>query len=558
MYRHMWRADAAGNLLQPLLYLLGMGIGVGALVDESGQSTEMLGGVSYLAFLAPALIATTAMMTSATEALWPLLAGFKWTNQFLAMTATPLHPVDVVSGFALWVATRAVIGSAAVAAVLVLFDETRSWGLLAAIVFGVLTGLAFAMPVAAWTSTQEREISFPAIIRFGLIPLFLFAGAFFPIDQLPEWAQPIAYVTPLYHGVELTRGAVLGTLDLGAAAGHVAVLVAYAGVRLRDLPAHVHDEAWSRVTDRERRSTITSGLRIVPAAALELRRPQRMIERSAMVNRRTWLIMFSGFFEPLFYLMSIRIGVGELIGDVTVDGVTVDYAEFVAPALLAASAMNGAIYETTMNVFFKLRYERLYDTVLATPMTPADVALGEIGWAVIRGGLYSVAFLVTMTAMGMAGVAVGHLGAAVQPAHRLRLRLRRNGDHHVHAVVGRLRVRHGGNAAVVPVLGDVLSRVELRAVGLGRAAQPAVPRRRPRAFGEHGRVRLGDARPHRRAARDDGRRPARRRPTDPHAAVEVTSGVPDARDVTTTPTAARSQRKASATDRLWASRMSLR
>jgi lipooligosaccharide transport system permease protein len=148
-------------------------------------------------------------------------------------------------------------------------------------------------------------------------------------------------------------------------------------------------------------ATVTSGFRILPAAALEVRRPQRMIERSAMVNRRTWLIMFSGFFEPLFYLMSIRIGVGELIGDVTVGGVTVDYAEFVAPALLAASAMNGAIYETTMNVFFKMKYERLYDTVLATPMSPADVALGEIGWAVIRGGLYSAAFLVTMAALGM-------------------------------------------------------------------------------------------------------------------------------------------------------------
>ncbi len=148
-------------------------------------------------------------------------------------------------------------------------------------------------------------------------------------------------------------------------------------------------------------ATITSGLRIIPAAALEVRRPQRMIERSAMVNRRTWLVMFSGFFEPLFYLMSIRIGIGELIGDVTVGGVTVDYAEFVAPALLAASAMNGAIYESTMNVYFKLRFERLYDTVLATPMTPADVAFGEIGWAVIRGGLYSAAFLVTMAALGM-------------------------------------------------------------------------------------------------------------------------------------------------------------
>jgi lipooligosaccharide transport system permease protein len=225
----MWRADAAGNVLQPLLYLLGMGIGVGALVDSNTSAESMLGGVSYFAFLAPALIATTAMMTCATEALWPLLAGFKWTNHFVAMTATPLHPVDVVGGFALWVSTRAVIGSSAVAAVLVLFDETRSWGLLAAVVFGVLTGLAFALPVAVWTSTREREISFPAIMRFGLIPLFLFGGAFFPIDQLPDWAQAIAYVTPLYHGVELTRGAVLGTLGLLAAVGHVAVLAAYAG-----------------------------------------------------------------------------------------------------------------------------------------------------------------------------------------------------------------------------------------------------------------------------------------------------------------------------------------
>jgi lipooligosaccharide transport system permease protein len=230
LYRHMWRADTAGNLLQPLLYLLGMGIGVGTLVDNSGSAETMLGGTSYLAFLAPALIATTAMMTCATEALWPLLAGFKWTNQFVAMTATPLRPVDVVGGFALWVSTRAFIGSAAVAAVLVLFDDTRSWGLVPAIAAGVLTGLAFALPVAVWTSTQDREISFPAIMRFGLVPLFLFGGAFFPVEQLPDWAQSIAYVTPLYHGVELTRGFVLGTLTVPAAIGHAAVLATYASV----------------------------------------------------------------------------------------------------------------------------------------------------------------------------------------------------------------------------------------------------------------------------------------------------------------------------------------
>jgi lipooligosaccharide transport system permease protein len=147
----------------------------------------------------------------------------------------------------------------------------------------------------------------------------------------------------------------------------------------------------------------TSGLRIVPAALIDARRPQRMIERSLMVNRHTWLILLSGFFEPVFYLLSIRIGFGQLVGDVSYAGMQIPYAEFVAPALMAASAMNGAVYETTMNVFHKLKHDRLYDTVLATPMMPADVALGEIGWAVMRGVLYSTAFLITMWVLGMTG-----------------------------------------------------------------------------------------------------------------------------------------------------------
>jgi lipooligosaccharide transport system permease protein len=147
----------------------------------------------------------------------------------------------------------------------------------------------------------------------------------------------------------------------------------------------------------------TSGLRIIPPALLQARRPHRMIERSIMVNRRTWLILVSGFFEPLFYLLSIRVGFGELVGDVTVAGRTIPYADFVAPALMAASAMNGAIYENTMNVYFKIKHQKLYDAVLATPMMPGDVALGEIGWAVSRGLIYSTAFLLTMWALGMTG-----------------------------------------------------------------------------------------------------------------------------------------------------------
>jgi lipooligosaccharide transport system permease protein len=141
--------------------------------------------------------------------------------------------------------------------------------------------------------------------------------------------------------------------------------------------------------------------RIVPAALLDVRSPQRLMERSAMVYRRNWVLFVSGFFEPLFYLLSIRVGLSALIGDIEVGGQMVPYDQFVAPALLAASAMNGAVYDSTMNIFFKIKQSHLYDAVLATPMSAGDVALGEIGFAVVRGGSYSVAFLVTMWVMGM-------------------------------------------------------------------------------------------------------------------------------------------------------------
>ena len=95
-----------------------------------------------------------------------------------------------------------------------------------------------------------------------------------------------------------------------------------------------------------------------------------------------------GFFEPLFYLLALGVGLGRLVGDVPApDGQPITYGAFVAPALLAASAMNGAIYDATFNVFFRLKYDKIYDAILATPMRPGDIALGEIGWALIRGAL---------------------------------------------------------------------------------------------------------------------------------------------------------------------------
>jgi lipooligosaccharide transport system permease protein len=127
-----------------------------------------------------------------------------------------------------------------------------------------------------------------------------------------------------------------------------------------------------------------------------------LVERNARAFRHLWVVLVSGFFEPIFYLFSLGVGLGALIGDVeTGTGRVVEYAVFVTPALMASAAMNGAVFDSTFNVFFKLKYAKLYDSVLATPLGPRDVALGEISWALIRGLLYSVAFLIVATAAGM-------------------------------------------------------------------------------------------------------------------------------------------------------------
>ena len=132
------------------------------------------------------------------------------------------------------------------------------------------------------------------------------------------------------------------------------------------------------------------------------RRAARLVERNLTVYRRTWIIIFSGFFEPLLYLLGIGFGVGSLVGSLHgQSGVTESYKVFVAPALMASSAMNGAVYETTFNLFFKLKYAKLYDAILATPLSVADIALGEVGWALMRGTTYAIGFVVVMTALGL-------------------------------------------------------------------------------------------------------------------------------------------------------------
>lgn len=140
--------------------------------------------------------------------------------------------------------------------------------------------------------------------------------------------------------------------------------------------------------------------RLLPSGTVS--RPVSLVERNMRAYRRAWLLLLSGFVEPVMYLFGLGVGLGSLVGDVTTDsGRTVSYALFVAPALMAASAMNGAVFDSTFNVFFKLRYSKLYDSVLATPLGPRDVAVGEIGWALIRGSLYAGAFFLVLALAGL-------------------------------------------------------------------------------------------------------------------------------------------------------------
>ena len=208
-----------------------------------------------------------------------------------------------------------------------------------------------------------------------------------------------------------------------------------------------------------------------------------------MVYRRTWLILFSGFFEPLFYLFFFVYPLQEFIGDVTFEGEAIEYAAFVAPALLASSAMNGAFYDAT-NVFWKLRYGKVYDSILSTPIGPKDVAVGETIWAVVRAMLYSAAYLVVIVALGLVESpwAILALPACFVIGFGFAGRRHRGGD--LDAELEGLRPGPADHAADVHVLGDLLSHLRLPGgARVGRPLPAAVPRDRahPLAHDRDGR-----------------------------------------------------------------------
>jgi lipooligosaccharide transport system permease protein len=230
VYRRVWRGSVVTALLGPAFFLAAIGLGIGALISDNGTATGLIAEYGYAAFLAPGLLASTAVQVAGGEATWPVLGGVMWTGSYKAQSATPLSPGHIAFGHQLYLWFRALLTSALLFVVLLAFGTIESWTGIFAIPAAALCGAAFAAPVAAYAITREREYSFSILQRFVVVPMFLFAGTFFPISQLPGWLQVVARVTPMWHGVELCRSLTLGIAEPVQVLVNVAYLFAWAAV----------------------------------------------------------------------------------------------------------------------------------------------------------------------------------------------------------------------------------------------------------------------------------------------------------------------------------------
>ena len=226
-YRRVWRGSFVTSVVGPVLYLSALGVGLGSLVDDGDRL-----GVPYLDYVAPGILAATAMQLGTFESSYPVMAAIRWTRQFHAMLATPLRVRDVVLGHQLYVAARLTVVSAVYLAIIGAFGALHSPLALLGVPAAVVLGLAHSAPVCAFSAWLERDEGFNALFRFGVMPMFLFSGTFFPVTRLPHGVREIAYATPLWHGVDLMRGFTLGTADVLPSLGHIAYLVVWIAVGL--------------------------------------------------------------------------------------------------------------------------------------------------------------------------------------------------------------------------------------------------------------------------------------------------------------------------------------
>lgn len=225
-YRRNWRATVVSTVLNPVFFLVAMGFGLGSQI-QPGALTH---GHSYAVYLMPAMLAAAAVQTAAGESTFPILSGFKWSRVYWGMTATPITSAQVATGQLLWILFRLTFSLAVFAVIGAALGVAAGPGIVLSLVFAVLTGMAFAAPLVAFAATVEGEGSaFNPVFRFIVLPMTLLAGTFYPVSELPAAVRPIAWVTPLWHGTELSRAAAFWDMELWPVLGHVAYLLALAG-----------------------------------------------------------------------------------------------------------------------------------------------------------------------------------------------------------------------------------------------------------------------------------------------------------------------------------------
>lgn len=224
VFRRLWRGSIGQAVVIPALFLSALGLGLGGLVDEGTGQVE---GLEYLDFVVPGLLVTSIVGVAVGASLWQVMGGLKWFRNFHAVVASPASAADLYVGYVAWTGVRIVLSATAYLAVAVAFGGVPSWWGVLALPAALLCGLAVAAPLTAYAATQEGDETFPLILRLWMMPVGLFSGAFFPIEQLPGWLRPAIVVFPIWHGIELCRGATSGAIDGGAAGVHVAVLSAY-------------------------------------------------------------------------------------------------------------------------------------------------------------------------------------------------------------------------------------------------------------------------------------------------------------------------------------------
>jgi lipooligosaccharide transport system permease protein len=223
-YRRVWRGSVLSSFVLPLLTMLGFGVGVGTYVSGG------VGGVPYLDWIVPGLIASTAMQVAIGDSTWPVLGGFEWQRIYYGQAAAPLRVADILDGHLAFVVFRTLTSCGAFLIIATAFGTPHSWWALTTLPIAALVGLAVATPTFAYAATIRTDSYLAVLFRLGVIPMSLFSGVFFPVESVPAALRWIAYVLPLWHGVDLSRAATLGVAPSWSALGHVLYLVLWAGV----------------------------------------------------------------------------------------------------------------------------------------------------------------------------------------------------------------------------------------------------------------------------------------------------------------------------------------